>query len=250
MKYAVVEGERQEAEPGLSGKCPFCSNAMIAKCGEQRDWHWAHRGTRTCDHWWEPETPWHRAWKNRFPEVRQEIIHLLEDGEKHIADVKTESGMVIEFQHSFLRPDERKSRDIFYKKMVWVVDGVRRKRDRAQFFTSVRTAIVVSQKPMIVSVQWNEGALPRDWEASNVPVYFDFPDTPILWRLNPGAPNSMTYLSQVPKNMFLGAHLGGLPLEGIVSESVELAASRYLQASRLKVSNVPWLKSKGPGPRL
>jgi class 3 adenylate cyclase len=51
MKFAVVEGERREAQPGLSGKCPVFGDAMIAKCGNYRVWHWAHRGTRTCDPW-------------------------------------------------------------------------------------------------------------------------------------------------------------------------------------------------------
>src|SRR5262249_46405857 len=128
MKFALVEGERREAKPGLSGKCPIHGHAMIAKCGEYRVNHWAHRANCTCDHWWEPETEWHRAWKNQFPEGWQEIIHQSqsEAGERHIADVKTESGAVIEFQHSFLRRDERESREKFYRKLVWVVDGLRR----------------------------------------------------------------------------------------------------------------------------
>ena len=34
VKFAVVEGERREAEPGLSAACPVCGTAMIAKCGD------------------------------------------------------------------------------------------------------------------------------------------------------------------------------------------------------------------------
>jgi len=37
-------------------------------------------------------------------------VHRAEDGEKHIADVKTYHGRVIEFQHSYLKPVERRSR--------------------------------------------------------------------------------------------------------------------------------------------
>src|SRR5262249_50195279 len=85
--------------------------------------HWAHQGTRTCDRWWEPETEWHRAWKNQFPKECQEKIHQSETGEKHIADVKTESGGILEFQRSHLHQDERKARENFYPKMVWVVDA-------------------------------------------------------------------------------------------------------------------------------
>jgi hypothetical protein len=177
MKFADVEGERREAHLGLSGSCGHCGDAMIAKCGEHRVWHWAHTAIRTCDPWWEPETDWHRAWKDQFPEDWQEINQRSEDdGEKHIADVKTDRGTVLEFQHSFLRRDERESREMFYQKMVWVVDGVRRKRDRAQFFASVDAVIVINREPLIVSVRWKEGALLRDWEASTVPVYVDFGD--------------------------------------------------------------------------
>jgi competence protein CoiA len=141
-------------------------------------------------------------------------------GEKHIADVKTESGVVLEFQHSHLHREERDARENFYPKMVWIVDGRRRKRDRARFFASLDAGIVVNREPRIVSVLWKEGALLRDWEASRVPVYFDFGDsepgdtprfeTPILWRLNPCGPNGMAYLSPVQKALFLHVHLEGL----------------------------------------
>ena len=137
MKFAVVDGERREAQRGLSGTCPLYGHAMIAKCGEHRVHHWAHRANCACDHWWEPETKWHRDWKDQFPEDRQEIIHQSEDGEKHIADVKTESGVVLEFQHSPLPRDEREARENFYRNMVWVVNGLRRKRDRPRFFGSI-----------------------------------------------------------------------------------------------------------------
>lgn len=46
-----------------------------------------------------------------------------ESGEKHIADVKTDSGWVLEFQHSNINPKERLSRNSFYPKLVWVVDA-------------------------------------------------------------------------------------------------------------------------------
>lgn len=134
MKFSLVNGQRQEAQPNLSGKCPVCDQAMVAKCGEVKIWHWAHKGRRTCDPWWENETEWHRAWKGKFPEDWQERVHHdANSREKHIADVETDQGWVIEFQHSYLKPDERRSRDAFYPKLVWVVDGARRKRDPEQF---------------------------------------------------------------------------------------------------------------------
>jgi hypothetical protein len=36
MEYALVNGERQEAKPGLSGKCECCGDPIIAKCGDER----------------------------------------------------------------------------------------------------------------------------------------------------------------------------------------------------------------------
>jgi competence protein CoiA len=133
MKFSLVNWQRQETQPSLSDKCPVCDQPTVAKCGEVKIWHWAHKGRRICDRWWEIETEWHRAWKGQFPEDWQEVVHKADSGEKHIADVKTDKVWVIEFQHSLLGPEERRSRDAFYPKLVWVVDGARRKRDSEQF---------------------------------------------------------------------------------------------------------------------
>ena len=132
MKIAVVNDERKSAEPTLHGTCPGCGNPVVAKCGEKRIWHWSHKGTRHCDVWWENETEWHRAWKDCFPIHWQEVVHPAPNGERHIADVKTDHDWVIEFQHSYLKADERRARDNFYQKLIWVVDGTRRETDRAQ----------------------------------------------------------------------------------------------------------------------
>ena len=118
MKYALVQGQRQGAQPRLSGECPVCGSAVIAKCGQHRVWHWAHRSIRSCDPWWENETPWHRDWKNQFPADWQEKVHRADNGEKHVADVRTESGVVLEFQHSPLPAHERAAREAFYRDMV------------------------------------------------------------------------------------------------------------------------------------
>ena len=65
-----------------------------------------------------------------FPVDWQEVIHFDGSGEKHIADVKTQTGYVLEFQHSYLDPEERRSRNVFYSKLVWIVDGTRRETDK------------------------------------------------------------------------------------------------------------------------
>lgn len=48
--------------------------------------HWTHNSVRNCDPCWENETPWHREWKNLFPENWREISHTDSKGEIHRAD--------------------------------------------------------------------------------------------------------------------------------------------------------------------
>ena len=141
MRFALFDGKRSEAQPGRSGECPACGSPVTAKCGELKVWHWAHQRGRICDGWWESETDWHRAWKRQFPDDWQEIVHRAESGERHIADVKTPDGWVIEFQHSFIAPEERRSRNAFYGKLVWVVDATRRIRDKTQLANSGEAAV-------------------------------------------------------------------------------------------------------------
>src|SRR5262245_34333241 len=125
MKFANVDGVRCEAARKMRGTCPdpSCGATVVAKCGEMRMWHWAHLGVRNCDPWREPETLWHRIWKNFFPIECQEVRHNGPDGEVHIADVKTKNGIALEFQHSNILRIERVSRERFYKPMAWVIDG-------------------------------------------------------------------------------------------------------------------------------
>lgn len=78
----------------------------------------AHRSRRSCDPWWENESDWHRSWKNHFPAGWQEIVLSGPYGQRHIADVKTAAGLVLEFQHSPLAPMERHARENFYRNMA------------------------------------------------------------------------------------------------------------------------------------
>ena len=159
MKYSLISGQRQEAQPGQSGECACCSSPTVAKCGEIKVWHWAHKGKRHCDPWWENETEWHRTWKSHFPTDWQEVIHQAEDGTKHIADVKTDQGWVLEFQHSSLADEERQARNNFYPQLVWIVDGMRRKRDKTQFFNALEGRGPIHPSVTMWEVLTNECAL-------------------------------------------------------------------------------------------
>lgn len=124
MEFAIVDGQRTPAQPALIGVCEYCGRRMTAKCGRQIIWHWAHAGKKYCDPWWENETAWHREWKSYFPEnLREQRRFDHEGNEWHIADVLSRDGVVIEIQNSPMPLDELQSRENFYKKMIWIVNG-------------------------------------------------------------------------------------------------------------------------------
>jgi competence protein CoiA len=124
MKYALVNGVKQESAPKLKGVCCNCGAITQSKCGTKKIWHWAHTTLQHCDPWWENETEWHRLWKGYFPYQNQEVVHFDNaTGEKHIADIKTDNGMVIEIQNSPMNEAEMFSREHFYGKMMWIING-------------------------------------------------------------------------------------------------------------------------------
>ncbi|MGF6176267.1 transposase-like protein [Ensifer sp. 4252] len=174
MKFALVEGGRREATPASRGECPMCGVAVISKCGTKKLWHWAHRSVQICDHWWESETEWHRAWKNEFPASYQEVRCVAPGGELHIADVRTEAGIVLEFQHSDISASERASRENFYGRMVWIVDGGRGKNDSPKFEAAVRNAIVIEDAPLRLLMSGRANPVLERWAGSRRPVFVDF----------------------------------------------------------------------------
>lgn len=126
MLYArdVRTGEQIEATPSTRAVCPQCREPVIAKCGELVTWHFAHRANEDCDRWSEPETEWHRSWKQLVPPDRRERVM----GD-HRADVISASGrVVIELQHSPISPAVIAEREAFYRKpdqdqwMIWLFD--------------------------------------------------------------------------------------------------------------------------------
>ncbi len=174
MRFALVNNIKVEATSGSKGICPGCMQPLVARCGNQRVSHWAHPPNKLCDIWWEPETMWHRAWKNKFPTDWQEVFIPDETiGEKHFADVRTANNLVIEFQHSHIDPKERTIRERFYKNMVWVVDGTRLKRDYSRFIKGSQD-FRKTDNPKIFKVNFPDEIFNSAWLDSSVPVIFDF----------------------------------------------------------------------------
>lgn len=70
------------------------------------------------------ESPWHRDWKKAFPESYREVSFpdkVL--GDLHRADVFTPCGTTLEFQNSPISLEELRSREAFYPKLIWVLNG-------------------------------------------------------------------------------------------------------------------------------
>lgn len=175
MRFAISDQTRIEATPQARGTCPGCGAELVAKCGNVKVWHWAHKGQRHCDPWWENETEWHRAWKNNFPTDWQEIPTRDPKGELHIADIRTPHGLVVEFQHSHLKADEALQRTAFHQNIIWVVDAMRRKTDASQFMRAKHEGIRHDTKDGVVDQLWLYSArLLKEWTKVGVITAFDF----------------------------------------------------------------------------
>lgn len=258
MKLALVNGKKTEATKGAKGLCPSCGSELVAKCGEVKIKHWAHKGNRNCDPWWENETDWHRAWKGYFPIDWQEVVHRDKNGEKHIADVKTDQGWVLEFQHSYLKPEERRVRDAFYQKLVWVVDGTRRERDRSQFEKAFSKRVIINAESKIFSVSTDGCALLREWAECRAPVFFDFAkvsksESGLLWCLMPMSTNRKVYVLAISRTYFIKLHRDGLIKENQdfaeIFKRLSEIVSRYISQRQAQHSRAQMLNQLTRRPR-
>lgn len=222
MKFALVDGNRHEAKPGLKGACQACGLPMTSKCGQQRVHHWAHQ-IANCDPWWERETQWHRDWKNEFPQDCQEVRYAGTDGEVHIADVRTPSGTVLEFQHSHLPFHERRSREAFYGNMAWIVDGSKNGKDLGRFADLLAANIQDYGDVKGWRLPLRRFGLVDDWVSSPCPVYLDFghaafpnqglPAIALVWRIAK-APSGRIVVTPFPRQSVVDHYTRSTPLEG------------------------------------
>ncbi|MBV7514556.1 competence protein CoiA [Pseudomonas sp. PDM25] len=206
MRYANVEGVKSEARPKVRGVCRSCGGEVISKCGKHVVWHWSHLSLIGCDPWWESETEWHRRWKDRFHESWQEVI--LKDeltGERHIADVRTGHGVVIEFQRSTIEPAEVTAREQFYQRMVWVIDGSKNEFDCVNFSNS-RSGV---NENAMARFRWSgRSKLFQRWHSTK-PVFIDFGEDHGFWRICRFDPKSKEGIALlVDRDMFSAALIG------------------------------------------
>jgi len=240
MKDALVNGEKVEATKGAKGICRVCDNKVSAFCGDEYVHHWKHDKKCKCDSWWENESDWHRSWKNNFPKEWQEIIHADENsGEKHIADVKTDSNWVLEFQHSHIKPEERSSRNAFYPNLVWVIDGTRRKRDKPNFHRILDEFAIKSDDPRFKAIIGQDDCkLIKEWHESNVLVFLDFQDEdeakqPIIWFLFPKIAENEAHLFPISRNYFIELHSNN-KFDELVEKTISPFISKLIQKEKMK----------------
>lgn len=175
MKYALVDGVKKLAEPGLTGVCHSCNAVMVPKCGTEKIWHWAHKSKKICDHWWETETKWHRNWKNLYPDSWQEIYHKDEEGTFHIADIGRPDGFFIEFQYSSISELEVRSRNKFYSNLIWVINGTRLSRDKEKIQKTLANPI---QHGGIIITELKLNIV-KKWLKLSTHTFIDFEDSTI-----------------------------------------------------------------------
>jgi len=155
MIWGIKNDKRIKAKPKESSNCPICKGELIPKCGVVKSWHWAHKKLGECDTWSEGETEWHIKWKNEFPEELQEVIV-----ENHRADIKLENDLVIEIQNSSISANDICDREMFYDKMVWLLNG-----------KSLGKGFEIRDKNSYFTFIWKNP--PVSWFYSNKEIYID-----------------------------------------------------------------------------
>ncbi len=180
MIYALVNSIKSKPRPKLIGYCPICGESLISRCGNYKIWHWSHKSNTQCDSWSEGETEWHLSWKVLFPEECREVVIINNNThEKHIADIRTKNDLVIELQNSPISDDEIKTREIFYNKMIWIINGNNFGFTKQTFFMGLSGRNDGTH--LIDYSDFGRSKVFLKWSRSSVPVFFDFNDPLLFW---------------------------------------------------------------------
>lgn len=162
MLIATVNGRPERAtylaHKDSDTRCPTCREPVLARCGAEKVWHWAHQSGSNC-----PaavgETEWHLSWKNLAND--NEIEVCLPAWPNNRADICLDLGddyLVVELQHSGITASTIKQRETIYQNMVWVVDV----RNRDFYVGGVGENLKLSWR-------WPS----KVWAETNAPVIFD-----------------------------------------------------------------------------
>jgi len=104
--------------------CRCCSSLLQAVLQTDKVKHFRHENTDDCISTTDDNLLlWHILWQSTVNVENREYT-MKENNKKHRADIYIpENNYVIEIQHSHIDPDQIKKREIFYKNLIWIIDG-------------------------------------------------------------------------------------------------------------------------------
>ena len=223
MFYALNETDDKVApQPMIRAFCPCCNTEVIAKCGNIKLHHWAHKNLKNCDEWYEM-TAWHLEWQNSFPLHCREVV--IQDGdEKHRADIKI-NNLFIEFQHSSLSAKASELRESFYGKqtnqLIWIIDGTGNRIDNGWKNNDV---LLLKQSRLVFLVD----------KSSNIYAeLIGYCDVPLIRKLS--LPIELVINPTFPVFVDLGDYVA-CPIE---KDAHEIERTTYPRQWGLRVMSVP-----------
>lgn len=187
--YAIVDGVRthiSDAARLQHGVCPVCGAELVARKGKFREDHWWHVNGKKCDPWYQPKGPWHLYWQNMFPKECQEVVVEGDvDGTRvrHIADVKTPGGIVLEVQYSAISPETIAIREDFYGNMLWLANMRRIESDMSVLVALQRNGPYAVDDDAAWIIEDTRLLGKQKWFLAKKPVAFDFAG----WFEKPGS---------------------------------------------------------------
>jgi competence CoiA-like predicted nuclease len=118
-------------------KCEICSNILIAKKGNIKVHHYAHKSSDiiNCDDWAprfksDGEHHWHLQWQyffrdNNFGDIECVIKKELDNKLIcHRSDIITQTNYIVEIQHSNISDKDVVKREEFYgDNLIWIING-------------------------------------------------------------------------------------------------------------------------------
>lgn len=130
---------------------------------------------------------------------------------------------MLEFQYSAITPQERASREVFYGRMAWIVNGNRLKRDLPSFQDSLTHAPWAETKARAWLLWDHTSAIIGRWRGGSHPVFLDFgdadfsspwlPSTGLLWWLT-YIPRRRVIATPVHRQSVIDHFVSGAPIRG------------------------------------
>lgn len=165
------------------------------------------------DAWALPDSRWNLEWKLKFPKQLVEIS-IQKDKQRHVADVRTNTGTVLKFQGRNLNEDQIRQREQFFEQMVWIFRAD--KWDIELNFHPSRYRTTEGrdrQLPKSDTFEWVKftARYPKSvFKVCKMPVFLDFGDDSIYWlnwqsksNLNAAYHPNTGLLKAYPKQQFI-----------------------------------------------